>query len=660
MAFYVTTPIYYVNGTPHVGHAYTTIAADTLTRWKRLAGEDAYFLTGTDEHGQKVLEAAERRGMTPQAHCDDLVVHWKAMMDRLHVRYDRFLRTTDPDHVGLVRRALAHLHEKGEIYRAEYRGWYLVKDEAFVTDKEREERIASGELPESAFRMIEESNWFFRMSKYQERLIAHLRDHPEAIQPEIRRNEVLGFLQKPLGDLCISRPKSRMSWGIELPFDPDFVCYVWFDALLNYVTGAPGFLFGPPPTLGGWPADVQLLGKDILTTHAVYWTTMLMALDLPLPKTLFAHGWWVSQDGQKMSKSLGNVIDVNLLIDTFGVDATRYFLLREIRFGADGQFSYQGFLTRVNADLSNNFGNLGHRSVSMVEKWLGGVVPDRAAPDAALAAKARETIERHRRAFDALAFKEAFEAVFELVDAGNKHLDATAPWALNKAGKTDELRAVMRDVLEIWALAGVLLSPVLPTKADALAGKLGATIEALAGRLFAGAPALSLLEPGARLTLGDPLFPRFDEMPPAVAALFTAPPAAAPPAVPVAPAPKEKKPVSDTQPAAPAAPAFIEFPDFEKVALRVGKVVEAGPHPNADKLLVLKVDLGEERPRTICAGIKSKFTPESLVGRNVVVVANLKPRPMRGITSEGMILAAGGDEVVDLVSVNASPGDRVR
>lgn len=325
MAFYVTTPIYYVNGTPHVGHAYTTIAADTLTRWKRLAGEDAYFLTGTDEHGQKVLEAAERRGMTPQAHCDDLVVHWKAMMDRLHVRYDRFLRTTDPDHVGLVRRALAHLHEKGEIYRAEYRGWYLVKDEAFVTDKEREERIASGELPESAFRMIEESNWFFRMSKYQERLIAHLRDHPEAIQPEIRRNEVLGFLQKPLGDLCISRPKSRMSWGIELPFDPDFVCYVWFDALLNYVTGAPGFLFGPPPTLGGWPADVQLLGKDILTTHAVYWTTMLMALDLPLPKTLFAHGWWVSQDGQKMSKSLGNVVNPDDVIARYGADAMRLF-----------------------------------------------------------------------------------------------------------------------------------------------------------------------------------------------------------------------------------------------------------------------------------------------------------------------------------------------
>jgi methionyl-tRNA synthetase len=656
MAFYVTTPIYYVNGTPHVGHAYTTIAADTITRWKRLTGEPAYFLTGTDEHGQKVLEAAERRGMSPQAHCDDLVVHWKAMMERLHVRYDRFLRTTDADHVALVQHVLQHLFDRGEIYRAEYQGWYLVKDEVFVTDKEREERIASGELPESAFRMIEESNWFFRMSKYQDRLLAHLRAHPDTILPENRLNEVLGFLQKPLGDLCISRPKSRMSWGIELPFDRDFVCYVWFDALLNYVTGAPGFAF--PGATGAWPADFQLLGKDILTTHAVYWTTMLLALDLPLPKHLFAHGWWVSADGQKMSKSLGNVIDVNVLLDAFGVDATRYFLLREIRFGADGQFSYQGFFTKVNADLANDLGNLGHRTGSMVEKWLGGVVPERAAPDPGLAAKAADVLLRYRRAMDALGFKEALDAVFELIDAGNKHVDAKAPWALNKAGKTDELRAVMRDVLEIWALAGVLLAPVLPTKAPVLAAKLGTTVDALAKGLAAGAPPLCLLTPGAPLTVGEPLFPRFEEMPPQVAALFTAPPAAAPPA---APKPKEK-PVSETKPAdaAAAAPQWIEYPDFEKVALRVGKVLEAGPHPNADKLLVLKVDLGEANPRTICAGIKSKFAPESLVGRNVVVVANLKPRPMRGITSEGMILAAGGDEVVDLVSVNAAPGDRVR
>jgi methionyl-tRNA synthetase len=656
MGFYVTTPIYYVNGAPHVGHAYTTIAADTITRWKRQCGIASHFLTGTDEHGQKVLEAAERRGLSPKAHCDDLVVQWKSTMERLHVRYDRFIRTTDDDHVALVQRVLQHLYDRGEIYRSEYRGWYLVKDEVFVTDKEREERIASGELPESAFRMIEESNWFFRMSKYQGPLLEHLRAHPDTIRPENRLNEVLGFLQKPLGDLCISRPKARMSWGIELPFDQDFVCYVWFDALLNYVTGAPGFAWGAgEPALGGWPADFQLLGKDILTTHAVYWTTMLLALGWPLPRQLFAHGWWVSADGQKMSKSLGNVIDVNLLVDSFGVDATRYFLLREIRFGADGQFSYQGFLTKVNADLSNDLGNLGHRTISMVEKWLGGVVPDRAAPDPTLAARAADTLARYRAAMDTLAFKEALDAVFDLVGAGNKHVDTMAPWALNKAGRHDELRAVMRDVLEINALAAVLLAPVLPTKAPELASRLGTTVEALAAKLAAGAAPLCLLEPGARLTLGDPLFPRFDELPPAIAALFTPPPAAAPPA------PKEA-PVSDAKPADAPLPemAWIEFPDFQKVALRVGKVLEASAHPNADKLLVLKVDLGEARPRTICAGIKSKFTPEQLVGRNVVVVANLKPRVLRGVPSEGMILAAGGEEVVDLLSVNAAPGDTVR
>jgi methionyl-tRNA synthetase len=653
VGFYVTTPIYYVNGTPHVGHAYTTVAADTITRWKRLAGEQAWFLTGTDEHGQKVLEAAEKRGLSPKAHCDDLVVHWKAMMERLHVRYDRFLRTTDADHVALVQAVLQRLFDRGEIYRAEYRGWYLVKDEVFVTDKERDERVASGELPESAFRMIEESNWFFKMSKYQDRLLAHLAAHPDTIQPENRLNEVLGFLQKPLGDLCISRPKSRMSWGIELPFDHDFVCYVWFDALLNYVTGAPGFRLDPQD-LGGWPADYQLLGKDILTTHAVYWTTMLLALELPLPKHLFAHGWWVSADGQKMSKSLGNVIDVNLLIDAFGVDATRYFLLREIRFGADGQFSYQGFLTKVNADLSNDLGNLGHRTLAMVEKWLGGVVPDRAAPDEALARRAQGTWERYRAAMDALQFKEALDAVFDLVDAGNKHLDARAPWALNKAGKREELAAVMRDVLEISALAAVLLSPFLPTKAPVLAHKLGTDVPALAARLFGDAGPLGLLVPGATLTLGEPLFPRFEEMPPAIAALFDAPT--------VATATRKEKPVSETPAAETPLPdmAWIEFPDFQKVALRVGKVLECAAHPNADKLLVLKVDLGEARPRTICAGIKSKFTPEQLVGRNVVVVANLKPRMLRGVPSEGMILAAGGEEVVDLLSVNAAPGDTVR
>ena len=670
--FSITTPIYYLNGTPHIGHAYTTIAADAAARWHRLRGRDVRFLTGTDEHGQKVLEAATALGREPKAHCDELVGVWKAMMAKLDITFDRFIRTTDADHEALVKDVLQRLYDRGEIYRAEYRGWYLVKDEVFVTDKEREERIASGELTEDQFRMFEETNWFFRMSKYQQPLLDAITDDPDLVMPENRRNEVLGFLSKPLGDLCISRPKARMGWGIELPFDADYVCYVWFDALLNYLTGLGAT--AEAPTSPYWPATYQLIGKDILTTHAVYWTTMLMAIGAPLPRHLFAHGWWVSSDGQKMSKSVGNVIDVDLLADGFGVDATRSYLLREIRFGADGQFSYRGFLDRYNADLANDLGNLAHRALSMTDKWLGGVVPTRpdgVGPDADLVARAGRTIEAVEAGFGALRFKEALEGVFDMVRAGNKFVDTRAPWALNKAGDREALASVMRDVLEICALAGVLLLPVMPGKAATLLRRLGVAQEdagkdagkgEAAGFIaswIAGERRLDVLTEGRALTIGDPLFPRMAELPPAIAALFT---------------PDDEKPAmsddgTDPNAAKKADPGdeiplpdmpWIEFPDFQKIVLKVGRVIEASDHPNADKLLVMKVDVGEARPRTICAGIKAVFAPESLVGKSVVVVANLKPRKLRGVPSEGMILAAGGETVIDLVTTAAAPGDTVR
>jgi methionyl-tRNA synthetase len=653
--FSITTPIYYLNGTPHIGHAYTTIAADAAARWHRLRGREVRFLTGTDEHGQKVLEAAQKRGLSPKEHCDDLVVVWKAMMERFRIDYDRFIRTTDADHEALVQSALQQLYDRGEIYRDEYRGWYLIKDEVFVTDKEREERIATGELFESDFRMFEETNWFFRMSKYQQQLLDTLASRPDLVLPDNRRNEVLGFLSKPLGDLCISRPKSRMGWGIELPFDRDYVCYVWFDALLNYLTGNNRSLDGGPAT-PFWPATYQLLGKDILTTHAVYWTTMLMALGVELPQHLFAHGWWVSGDGQKMSKSRGNVIDVNLLADGFGVDATRVFLLREIKFGADGQFTYKGFLERYNADLANDLGNLAHRALSMSERWLGGAVPERQAPDPTLQALARKTWEAYTPALEALQFKEALEAVFDWVRAGNKFVDTAAPWALNKAGDTAKLASVMRDTLEMCAMAAALLLPIMPDKAGELLGKLGASPDSVKdwlARWSRGEDLVNVLLPSTKLTVGDPLFPRLHELPPAIAALFEAEPASAP-------APKtQEKPVSETEIPLPELP-WIEYDDFSKVQLRIGRVLEAQAHPNADKLVVMKVDLGEARPRTICAGIKAVFAPETLVGRTVVVVANLKPRMLRGVPSEGMILAAGGEVVTDLVSAQAKPGDTVR
>jgi len=642
-AFYITTPIYYVNGEPHIGHAYTTVAADAAARWNRLMGRSVRFLTGIDEHGQKVLEAATARGMTPQEHCDDLVPKWKGMMDSLGVAYDRFIRTTDADHEANVRAVLQRLYDEGLIYEDQYVGWYLVKDEIFVTEKEKDERIATGTNKEDHFRKIEERNYFFRMSKYQQPLIDHIESHPDFLQPSNRRNEVLGFLRKELGDLCISRPKERMSWGIELPFDSDFVTYVWFDALLNYLTGA-GYPDGDWQTW--WPADFQLIGKDILTTHAVYWTTMLMAMGVPLPETLYAHGWWVSSDGGKIGKSEGNAIDVSLLSDTFGVDATRFFFLKEIKFGADGGFSYDIFLSRYNADLANDLGNLAHRSLNMTAKWLGGAVPERVGDaDPELVAAARDAVQAVVRGMNGLQFKDALEGLFTLVGRGNKHVDTMAPWALNREGRTDELNVVMRDLLEICALAGALLLPVMPAKGAELLGKVGLTVEqgeALVRGLAAGAEPLHALTPGDQVPPGDPLFPRHREMPEAIAKLL----------VPEDVAPEGPVPLPDID--------WIEFPDFEKVQLRVGHVLSAEEHPNADKLLVLQVDVGEARPRQICAGIKSAFTCADLVGKRVVVVVNLKPRKMRKLMSEGMILAAGSDAVVDLVSVDAPPGEVVR
>ncbi len=644
-AFYITTPIYYVNGAPHIGHAYTSIAADTAARYNRLRGKQVRFVTGTDEHGQKVLEAATARGMTPKAHCDDMVTGWRATMERLDISFDRFIRTTDDDHEALVKAVLQKLWGAGEIYEDQYVGWYLVKDEVFVTEKEKDERIASGELKPEHFRQIEERNYFFRMSKYKGALVAHIESHPDFIQPVNRRNEVLGFLRKDLGDLCISRPKARMSWGIELPFDADFVTYVWFDALLNYLT-ATGYTVDGNDGSPWWPVDYQLIGKDILTTHSVYWTTMLLAMGVPLPQHIYAHGWWVSSDGRKMSKSDGNTIDVDLLADSFGVDACRYFFLREIRFGADGGFSYEGFLTRYNADLANDLGNLAHRGLSMTGKWLGGQVPDTAAPAPELQALVAEHVPAALQGYETLQFKEALEAVFALVGAGNKYIDSREPWSLNKKGDTEALAVVMRDVLELCALAGVLLRPVMPTKASELLGKLGLgddAVQAAVARLVGSTEgALRLLTPGTAIAAGDPLFPRHREMPAAIA--------------------ERLAPAQEVDPADLPLPEmdWIEFPDFTKVQLRVGHVVEAADHPKADKLLVLKVDVGEARPRTICAGIKSRFSPDELVGRKVVVVVNLKPRKMRGIASEGMILAAGDKEVVDLLSVEADAGEVVR
>lgn len=662
---YVTTPIYYVNGLPHIGHAYTTIAADVLTRYRRMKGHDVRFVTGTDEHGQKVLEKARERGMSAIEHCDDMVVHWKKAWDRIQIRPDRFIRTTDQDHVAVVTAVLSTLWEQGLIYKDAYTGWYYVPDETFVTDKD----VKDGKYAESDLQRITETNYFFRMGNYQQQLIDHIQDNPDFIRPTSRRNEVLGFLRKPLGDLCISRPKSRMPWGIELPFDADYVTYVWFDALLNYLTAAGYHPENPAADWQRWwPADFQLIGKDILTTHAVYWSTMLMAMGVPLPSTLYAHGWWTSSEGEKISKSKGNAIDIGLLVDEFGVDALRYFLLREVSFGADGGFSYRGFLTRYNADLANDLGNLAHRGLSMTTNWLGGRVPDvgdLGERERHLAALAVDALAQFDGSISGLAYHKALEALWEVVKAGNKYVDQTQPWALNKQGDTARLMTVMRHVLEVCAFAATLLLPFMPDKATELLRRLGRDPEWASSNLrelLSGADPLAALETGASLDVSDPLFPRFRNMPDAIQALFAdsadtgAKPGAAK-ATPKKKTPKEaKKPVTEED----DAKALITYDDFARLDLRAGRVLEAIKHPKADRLLVLTVDVGEDEPRTVVAGIANKFAPEELVNRQVVVVANLKPAKLRGIVSQGMLLAAGGKDVVDLVSVAADPGEVVR
>lgn len=656
--FYITTPIYYVNGKPHIGHAYTTTAADAAARWQRARGRSAFLMTGTDEHGQKVLEKAVERGMSPTDHVDDMVVHWQQMMADLQITHDHFMRTTEPRHVACVQAVLQQLYDKGELYQDSYTGWYSPAAERFWTEKD----LVDGKCPDTgqAVEKVEETNWFFRMSAYQRRLIDHIQANPGFIRPEKRKNEVLGFLRKDLGDLCISRPKSRMSWGIEIPFAPDFVTYVWFDALLNYVSGIGYHPEHPTEQFAElWPADFHLVGKDILTTHAVYWTTMLMAMELPLPRSIYAHGWWMSADGAKMSKSLGNVIDVELLVQSFGLDAVRFFLLREIAFGADGQFSYDGFLTRYNAELANDLGNLVHRNLSMTCNWVGGVVPAYGADtgfEAPLKALAADVATRFDAAMEALQFQDAIDAFWELVRAGNKYVDDTAPWALNKAGKTAELHTALRTILELSNLAAAFLAPFMPNKAAELRAKLGRTEEQSLADLraaLADGPSLDRLPDGGALDLGDPLFPRMKDMPEAIAALFTEP-------EPEAPKLSKKQQEKAKKKAAAAPPAEITFDDFSKVALRVGQVVEAAPHPDADKLLVLKVDVGEDTPRQIVAGIATKYAPAELVGRKVVVVVNLAPANLRGVESQGMILAAGGKAIVDLIGVDAPVGEVVR
>jgi methionyl-tRNA synthetase len=513
MSFYITTPIYYVNDLPHIGHAYTTVVADVLRRYRRLFGEETCFLTGVDEHGQKVQAAAEKRGLSPQVHCDELSQNFRRIWEELGVEFDVFFRTTDDFHKRGVQAALQQLKDLGDIYEAHYEGWYAQADEIFYTEKD----LVNGKAPTGAEVVrITEKNYFFRMSKYQERLVKHIQENPGFIQPEFRKNEVLGFLRQPLGDLCISRPKSRLSWGIEIPFDRDYVTYVWFDALLNYATAA-GYqqADGAARFEKLWSsADAQvchLLGKDILTTHAVYWPTMLMALGVKLPTTLFAHGWWLSAGNEKMSKSKGNMVRPLDVKDLVGVEPFRFFLIRDIRLGSDAQFSVDLVVSRVNTELANNLGNLLSRTLSLVEKYFAGAVPARAAAAAPaertqeLMRQAEGVADRVRDSILAWEPQQAIGHVMDLMTAANQYLAERAPW---KQAKEDLPAAgeTLYTALEAVRLAGILLSPVMPGKAAELLRRVGWD-QPIA---FEDARGWGALQPGAKVASGDPLFPRVE------------------------------------------------------------------------------------------------------------------------------------------------------
>jgi len=641
--FYVTTPIYYVNAEPHIGHAYTTIVADVLNRFHVISPMETFFLTGTDEHGDKIVAAAEESGQSPKEYVDRISGMFRSLWPKLNISYDQFIRTTDQYHQETVRLILSRVKEKGDIYFSEYEGLYCLGCERFYTDRE----LVDGKCPDHQTEpeVIKEANYFFRMSNYQDWLIEHINQHPDFIRPERYRNEVLSFLTEPLEDLCISRPKSRLKWGITLPFDDDFVTYVWFDALINYVS-ALGYPEGDQ-FRKFWPSAQHVIAKDILKPHGIYWPCMLKSAGIEPYQHLNVHGYWNVSEG-KMSKSLGNVVSPLELVDVYGLDAFRYFLLRDMAFGLDSAFSEEALVARLNADLANDLGNLVSRSLTMAQKYFEGDLPEPGPSQKAdedLKRSALELIDIYVGLIEDLALHKALMAIWEVIGKVNRYIDFMAPWVLAKSDR-ERLATVICHIFETLRIIAALLWPFIPGSAEKIQNQLGLSKK---GKDFT----LEEIKRWGRgravriITKAPALFPRIEKEKKEKKSKPSAPE-------------KKKAPEKEGSTEQAGSLPLISFEDFQGIDLRIGKIRDAEAIPGSKKLIKLKVDIGEER--TVVAGLKGHYTEEDLIGTEVLLVVNLAPVKLMGVESHGMLLAAGDEAGLHLLVPDARtvPGSRVK